>query len=121
MIEQVITALKECVDRIRVSTIRRTDQQNAALLAILAAVQETKVYIRDFTHRPRNPDKEAELSRLWIKAALPVRHVDIDLADRCLLKAEYWLHPDEWTGARIRQFRLGLDNIHEYCKQLLRE
>jgi hypothetical protein len=122
MLAEIITGLKGAVETVQRRGARKTAQDDAALAAIYAASNETRLYIRHTLQRnSRDEQREAELSRLWAKAAVPVRHLDRDLADRCLHKADYWTSPDRWTVAQIREFRIGLDEVYEYARQLLRE
>ena len=73
---------------------RKTERHDQALAAIYAATNETRIYIaHTLQTKGRDQRRETELARLSTKAAVPVRHVDRDLADRCLLKADYWLIP----------------------------
>jgi hypothetical protein len=122
MLAEVIGGLTTMLAKIADLGSRKTELHDQALAAIYAAANETRIYIAH-TLQTKGPDqqREAELARLWTKAAVPVRHVDPDLADRCLLKADYWINPDRWTVGQVREFRIGLDNIYDYARQLLRE
>src|SRR5690348_14778143 len=100
----------------------RTDRHDAALTAIYAAANETRMYIADATETTRRSTaRERKLVRLWTKAAVPVRHLDRQLADRCLLKADLWIDPSQWSPAQIREFRIGIDEVYEHARQLLQE
>src|SRR5574344_305821 len=75
-------------------------EYEVALLAIYTATTETKNYISSLGKRKKHAkEKERQLSELWIKAGVKLRNIDNDLAQRCIIKADYWANPDEWTMA----------------------
>jgi len=99
---------------------RSEDRADEALMAIYTAANETKLYIQEVqrTGKP-NPEKEADLSRLWTKASVPIRRFNVDLAERCLMKGQYWVDPSSWTVEKIVQFRIGIENVFKEAKELL--
>jgi hypothetical protein len=122
MVELVISALYSFLERVSRARNRRTERHDQALAAIYVAANETRMYIRDSKKaKNRNKSREAKLVRLWTKAAVPVRHIDRDLADRCLLKADFWINPTQWTPAQVKKFGIRIDEIYEYSRQLLQE
>src|SRR5687768_3935007 len=98
----MIEGLKTLLDYFRDERHRREDKADEALAGIYAAANETKLYIKKAQRTGKSDrKKEEELARLWTKAAVPIRHFNHDLADRCLLKGEYWVDPASWSVADI--------------------
>lgn len=94
--------------------------RETALRAILVALDETYLYYRDLGRgRKRDFDREAQLVRYWSAAAIPVRHVDPDLAQRCDQKAEYWLNPDNYTPDHVKELDIGLESVRNAYRTLL--
>lgn len=96
--------------------------QDSALAAIYTAAFETKIYLEEQERaRERNRDTEEELVRLWAKAAVPVRRFDADLAERCLLKADLWVNPQDWTEEEISANRIGICQVWEDARKMLKQ
>jgi len=118
----MIEGLKTLLEYFRDERHRREDKADAALAAIYAAANETKLYIRKAQRTGRSEGKkEEELSRLWTAAAVPIRHFDRDLADRCLMKGRYWVDPASWSVEDIVRFRIGIDEVFEEARELLQK
>ena len=118
----LVSGLLKLIETVKNAGARRTQRHDQALATIYAAANETRMYIRDAqATKKREPAREARLVRLWTKAAVPVRHIDRQLADRCLLKADFWINPKHWTPAQVREFHIGIDEVYEYARQLLQE
>jgi hypothetical protein len=98
----------------------RRELRDAALRAVLVALDETYLYYRDLGRgRPRDLDREVQLVRYWSAAAIPMRHVDPDLAQRCDQKAEYWLNPDNYTPDHVKELDIGLESVRNAYRTLL--
>jgi len=83
-----------------------------ALMAIYEATTKTKNYIASLETRQNHAKKkERELSELWINAGVTLRTIDSDLAQRCIIKADYWSNPNQWTDEQIKNSRITLDEI----------
>lgn len=118
----MIEGLKTLLEYFRDERHRREDHADEALMAIYMAANETKLYIQEVQRTGKSKQKrEAELSRLWTRAAIPIRRFDADLASRCLIKGDYWTNPSAWTVEAIAQFRIGLDDVFREAKELLRQ
>lgn len=108
-----------------VKTMKENNRQNnaeyeVALLSIYAATTETKNYISSIGNRKNHAkEKERKLSELWIKAGVKLRNIDNDLAQRCIIKADYWANPDEWTMADIKNSKITLDEIIKESRELI--
>jgi hypothetical protein len=117
---EAIPGLGKLLDYFSRERHRRDDQIDAALAAIYAAANETRIYLARLEETGRRKRKiEAELARLWSKAAVPVRRFDRKLADECLLKARFWVSPDRWEEDDLTEKRLGVDAIYEQARALL--
>ncbi len=108
-----------------VKTMKENNRQNnaeyeVALLSIYAATTETKNYISSLGKRKNHEkEKERKLSELWIKAGVKLRNIDNGLAQRCIIKADYWANPDEWTIADIKNSKITLDEIIKESRDLI--
>ncbi|EHH1111135.1 hypothetical protein J7H87_004359 [Vibrio parahaemolyticus] len=98
----------------------KRELKDNALNVICDALNGTKVYYANMERGlPRDIDKENELSRLWARAAVPLRHFDEELAMICENKASYWLNPDNWRDEDIHTHGIALSSVtYEYQKML---
>ncbi len=97
------------------------ERKDAALRAIVIALDETYLYYRDQSkQRKRDMDREAQLAKYWSAAAIPMRHVDPELAQRCDFKAEYWLNPERQTNDVISSLNISLDSVRAAYRALIR-
>ncbi|HEX6038659.1 MAG TPA: hypothetical protein VFZ20_11490 [Longimicrobium sp.] len=98
----------------------RRDFRDNALRSISTALNETYLYYRDLGQgKPRDYDIEAQLSRYWSAAAIPIRHIDPELAGICEHKSEYWINPDQWTSEEVRQRGIELGEVRDRYRALL--
>jgi hypothetical protein len=105
---------------IREGKKRRTKQIDNALLALYAALSETKPYIEDRKNgKRRNRKRELEIARLWHSASIPLRSIDKKFAERCFLKGSYWLEPDTWNKRKIEEKGIAIDTVFKEIRQLL--
>jgi len=96
------------------------ERGQAAVEAILRAVNETKLYLSALSRgSPRDTNREAELSRHWTDAAAKLRAIDQDLAMRCRLKGEYWTDPDTWDAQELQKARIFLTQVATDADTLL--
>lgn len=117
---EAIPGLKGLLEYFSAERHRRDDRLDAALAAIYTAASETKLYLaRLEVGKRRSRKREAELARLWSRAGPPVRRFDADLADRCLMKSDFWIWPERWTPADVRSNRIGIDQVQEGARRLL--
>lgn len=97
------------------------ERKDAALRAIVIALDETYLYYRDQANgRERDLEREGQLAKYWSAAAIPMRHVDPVLAERCDLKAEFWLNPEQYTGEAVQALNISLDSVRSAYRGLLR-
>lgn len=88
------------------------DKYDLALLSLYAATTETKNYISSITNvKKHDKEKELQLSELWNKAGVNLRRINNNLAYRCIVKADYWSNPNEWTDDDINESNISLNKI----------
>jgi hypothetical protein len=117
---EAIPGLSKLLDFFSRERHRRDDQVDQALVCIYAAANETKLYLAQLEKTSRRVRKrEEELARLWSKAAVPVRRFDADLANRCLLKSQYWVSPEKWKADDVTEKKIGIDAVYEKARELL--
>jgi hypothetical protein len=122
MVEMVeaIPALKGLLDYFAKGRQIRSAKKDQALTALYAAATETKLYLEKLNDNGRrNRRTEEQLVRLWSRAAIPVRHFDRALADRCLAKSQYWISPGRWTEQEVEENCIGIRQIHDAARRLL--
>lgn len=99
---------------------QRTEKTDQALMALYAALSETKAYIREQKEgKPRDHEKEFAIASLWHKASVPLREIDSEFAERCFLKGGYWLEPEVWDQEKINQKGIAIDAVFEATRALL--
>jgi hypothetical protein len=120
LLQWVIERLIDLADRIRDVRIENRDLADNALRAISTALTETYIYYRGLDRgNQRSADIEEQLARYWAAAAIPLRHIDARLAERCDRKAEYWLNPDGWSRAQVTKAGIALDDVRKKYRALL--
>lgn len=114
--QHVITWLKLASDEKQ----RHSEDYKKALLSVYFAANETKIYVATVKRRHK-PDtrREAELSRLWTQAAVEIRELGPVLAQKCLLRGDYWADPTAWTEQELEQAKISLKEIFERSRGLL--
>ncbi len=112
MLELVVERLISLLGPIATLSKDKRELKDAALRAISMALTETKLYYRDRENgKPRNPETEAQLAKYWAAAAIPLRHIDEELAMTCEYKADFWTGPDRWTGEEITRLGIKLEDV----------
>ena len=119
MLEFIIEKLISLIGPISTLTKEKRELKDNALRAISIALQETKLYYRDLeAGKERNMDIEAQLVRYWGAAAIPLRHIDEDLAMACDRKSEYWLNPENYTSEQINELGIKLKDVSNAYRNL---
>lgn len=122
MIDYIITKLEGVLDRYHQWSIEEREVADNALRSISNALTETRLYYRDIEEGiPKNKDRERQLVLLWSAAAIPVRHIDPELASICQDKSDYWLNPENWDDQRIIETGISLENVNNRFKKLLKK
>jgi hypothetical protein len=118
---EIVKALFGLVPNLLALPKEQRERKDVALRAIVIALDETFLYYRDQSkHRERDMDREAQLAKYWSAAAIPMRHVDAGLAERCDFKAEFWLTPDNQTADGIANLNISLDSVRAAYRALIR-
>lgn len=112
MLEFVVDKLINLLGPIATLSKDKRELKDNALRAISTALTETKLYYRDRqSGKPRNMDTEAQLAKYWAAAAIPLRHIDQDLAMTCEHKADFWTGPDNWTSEEVEKVGIKLEDV----------
>jgi len=98
----------------------RRELKDNALRAISHALTETYLYYRRMElGKGRDNDIEAQLSKYWSAAAIPIRHIDPNLAQLCEHKSDYWVNPDRWDQKKVKKIGIGLEQVRKRYRALL--
>jgi hypothetical protein len=98
MLEFVIEKLIALLGPIATLSKEKRELKDNALRSVSTALRETQLYYRDLGKgKERSMDIEAQLAKYWSAAAIPLRHIDEELAMACEHKAEYWVNPEQWS------------------------
>lgn len=120
MLGYVLDKLISLLGPIATLTKDKRDLKDNALRAISTALMETKLYYRDRQNgKPRNFDTEAQLAKYWSAAAIPLRHIDQDLAMTCEHKADFWTGPDDWDNSEIEQLGIKLEDVANVYRSIM--
>jgi hypothetical protein len=116
LFDKVLTGL----GLIREGQKARNEKVDHALLALYAALTETKSYIESREKgKRRSREREYQLARLWHNASIPLRAIDKDFAQRCFLKGSYWLEPETWDKKRVEETEIAINTVFDATRQLL--
>ena len=103
MLEMILSRLIALLGPLRAMSKDNREMRDNALRSISHALNETCIYYRTIERgKGRDTEVEDQLSRYWAAAAIPIRHLDPELAQICQYKSDYWLNPDEWTPEQWR-------------------
>lgn len=119
MLEFLVEKLITLMGPISTLSKDKRELKDNALRAISIALQETKIYYKSLERGgERNIDAEAQLVRYWRAAAIPLRHIDEELAMICEHKAEFWISPETWSNEEIKSFGIKLQDVTQAYRQL---
>ncbi|MDA9554918.1 hypothetical protein N9R54_01670 [Pelobium sp.] len=121
MIKEILDGLTKILGPIATLSKDRRELKDSALRAISNALDETFLYYRDLEKGSlRNLEREALLAKYWSAAAIPMRHFDEGLSNICDHKSEYWVNPDNYKGADIKELGIGLNDVRQAYRKMLR-
>jgi D-serine dehydratase len=63
-------------------------------------------------------DVEAQLSKYWSAAAIPLRHIDEELAMICEYKSDFWTNPDNWSEEEVKRIGIKLEDVTDAYRRL---
>lgn len=121
MIKEILDGLSKILGPIATLSKDRRELKDSALRAISNALDETYLYYQELDKGgQRNLEREAVLVKYWSAAAIPMRHFDENLSKTCDLKSEYWVNPDHYQDNDITELGIGLDNVRQAYRKMLR-
>jgi hypothetical protein len=101
---------------------KKRQMDDVALKAISDALNETLIYSgRIDQGGPEDREIEEKLARVWGAAAVPLRHIDPELAEKCQYKAEYWANPRHWDQKKVNQLGIALKDVANSYRDLLKK
>jgi len=110
VVERLISLLPAIGD---ISKDKRELADNA-LRSIAYALTETSLYVNRYVKSgKRDEEIEAQLSRYWSAAAIPLRHIDQELSEICEYKSEYWIDPTNWNPEKTNGISIDLETVRD--------
>lgn len=97
----IITHIKKWVTNLLRAKEERKRESREALEAVILAVRETKIYLRDLRERGKKAKSiktEKDLALIWTKLSFKVRSIKLEkLADSCNTLGKYWADPADFS------------------------
>lgn len=120
MIKELLDGLSKILGPIATLSKDRRELKDSALRAISIALDETYLYYRDLSNgSAKNLDREAQLSKYWSAAAIPMRHFDERLSNLCDHKSEYWVNMENFNQNNINDLGIGLNDVRQAYRKML--
>lgn len=120
MLEFIVKQLTALIGPIQNLSKDKREIKDNALRSVSHALNETYLYYNGLSKgKPRNEDTEKQLSNYWAAAAIPLRHIDENLAMTCEFKAEYWVNPENWDEEQIIEHGIALDRLRKSYRKML--
>jgi len=120
MISQVIEGIINLLGPVSTLSKERRELKDSALRSISTALDETYIYFRDLDKGGlRNLEREAQLSKYWSAAAIPIRHFNEELAFICDQKSEYWVNPEHYNPEQIGKLGIELGEVRTAYRRML--
>ena len=120
MLECIIEKFIQLIGPIQDLSKDKRELKDNALRSVSHALNETYLYYSGLDKgKPKHEDTEKQLSNYWAAAAIPLRHLDQDLAMTCELKAEYWVNPDNWSEEQIHSHGIELGKLRTKYRNML--
>ncbi|HEX5055803.1 MAG TPA: hypothetical protein VFX02_04825 [Gammaproteobacteria bacterium] len=88
---------------------------NKLLRALSIAINETCLY---YAGGEKDREREELIAKYWSAAAIPVRHIDSELASMCEHKARYWINPDNWSASEKIETGIKLDRLQNLYMEM---
>lgn len=117
-IEELIERLREWVKSLKNASSQTKVQLNKAIPAMATALRETKAYIAQQQQGGASTGRHQEIARLWRTAAVEIRPVNEELADRFELKAQAWTNPEDWPAERVEKTRIAITQVEREIKSI---
>lgn len=119
----IITHVKKWVTNLLRAKSERKKQSKEALRAVIRAVRETTIYLRNLREGgQKSIDRERELSLLWTELSFKLEDLGLKkLANRCSLKGRYWADPTAFNKNFLNQADIRLTDIEQLAYASLKE
>jgi hypothetical protein len=112
MIEWVVERLISIIPTIDKASNDKRELTDNALQSISTALTETSLYVAHYARTGKRDEQiQANLARLWGKAAIPLRHIDQELSEICEYKSEYWVDPYHWDPGKTNGLAIDLETV----------
>lgn len=119
MLEFVLDKLITLLGPISTLSREKRELRDNALRAISHALTETYLYYRSIERGgEHNHETEDQLVRYWSAAAIPLRHIDAELARVCQDKSDYWLSPDSYSSKQVKELGIRLLDVKRAYRQM---
>jgi hypothetical protein len=120
MLEWAVERLLQLIPAMQSVSRDKRELRDNALRALVHALNETHIYYRRRERgKPRSHEMEEQLVRCWSAAAIPLRHIDSELASRCNLKAQFWIHPEDYSSQDVENLGITLEAVRNAYQTLL--
>jgi hypothetical protein len=120
MFEFVVAQFNALIKPLQELAKDKRELKDNALRSVSHALNETRIYYKSLERgTDRNLEIEAQLAKYWSAAAIPLRHIDPDLAMTCQLKCDYWIAPDRWSEDDLKNNGIALDTLHKAYRRML--
>ncbi len=116
MIQWVTERLFDLIGIAENRTNTRRELSDNALRALSVALTETCLY---YESGENDREREEMLAKYWSAAAIPIRHIDSELASMCEHKARYWISPKNWHGNEKIEAGIQLDRLQKLYMEML--
>lgn len=121
MIEWVVERLIDLIPNFGAVAKDRRELADSALRAVSVALNETYIYQTNYQRIGRRDiDTEQQLVRYWSAAAIPLRHIDQEMASICEYKSEYWLNPENWRPENAQGLNIDLKLVRDKYRNKLK-
>lgn len=121
-IEWVVERLISLIPAIGNASKDKREVADNALRSVSHALTETCIYVNHYIEKDKRDEEiEAQLSRYWSAAAIPLRHLDRELSEICEYKSEYWLNPRNWDASRAKGIAIDLESVREKYRAKLNQ
>lgn len=119
----IITHVKKWVTNLLRAKSERKKQSKEALRAVIRAIRETTIYLRDLREGgQKSIDRERELSFLWTELSFKLEDLGLKkLANRCDLKGRYWADPATFNKIFLNLADIRLSDIEQLVYGSLKE
>jgi len=82
-----------------------------AIAALQKAATATRSHLAELREKNEKERSNQSLVDLWLDASRKLRLLNGDLAERTFFKADYWSDPEIWTGQKVAEAKIELDQL----------